>query len=538
MRPAMMPYRFPRARLPGGGGVDKDYSSGFNGMPPSSPARPHRMPFEPVRTCVAAAVLLAVATGPACAGEAGVHTLGSVVRAVIERHPDLRVSAVEADIARAGLEEVEAGLDTGISLRAGVSDDRTPVIIGFQPAETQDATLSGSVTRPLASGGTLQFNADYSRTRQRFDSPLADQLALVNPAYRGGIGINYRHPLFRGEGRPDFREGIARAEAGIAAAESGRRVAAYGLALEAVGAYFRVLSDEVAIDIARNGVERARALLEYQRLREEFGLIESTDRAQAEALLAARQLELERASAQAALDRTALNRLMLRPGDAPLELVPPPVVAEVPALAEGLRDAEALRPELDLLRAQLAAAEAGVRIAREGDRPQLDLIAEAGVFALDSDAPGAFGFEPRDRFLGLSIELTDVLGRRAARAGLLGAEHERRRVLAERERVVERIRDELLAAHTSLATGREVLRLARRHAEAERRKFEAELARYRDGRSDTATLIQFEGELRAAELDAGMQRLALALAARQFAWARGTLLEELGIGLPAGATDP
>lgn len=90
-------------------------------------------------------------------------------------------------------------------------------------------------------------------------------------------------------------------------------------------------------------------------------------------------------------------------------------------------------------------------------------------------------------------------------------------------------------------TGGESLRLATGRMQAERRKYEAEAERYRDGRSDTATLVRFESELAAAELDVEMQRLTLALADHQFAWARGVLLDELGIdpmtGIRTGA-DP
>ena len=496
------------------------------------------MPHESVRICVAVALLLATWQGAAQPAGTTDHSLGAVIRTVLERHPELRVSSFDAIIAGTELERAEAALDPSLSLRVGVSDDRSPVLTGFQPAQTRSGVFTGTLTQALESGATLSATADYSRTRQQFDSPFAAQLALLNPAYRGGFSVNYRHPLFRGEGRVDYRESLELAGAGVEAARLQREVLAQELALRALEAYFRLLSDEIGIRLAADGLERAQRLVEDQRFREDFGLIEAADRMQGEALLAVRGLELQRARAQALASRVELNRLMLREPQAPLHPAVPALPSGTPALEEGMRDAQALRPELRLLRVELDAADARARIAREATRPQVDLIAEAGIFALDRHPLDALALDPEDRFLGLSIELTDVLGRRGARAGLLGAQFERQRVEAQRTQVTEQLHDELALVHTALVTGAETLRLSRLRAEAERRKFEAELERYRDGRSETATLIQFEGELTAAELDAQMQQLALLLADRQFAWARGTLLSELGIAIDRPGVEP
>jgi outer membrane protein TolC len=136
------------------------------------------------------------------------------------------------------------------------------------------------------------------------------------------------------------------------------------------------------------------------------------------------------------------------------------------------------------------------------------------------------------------VELRDTLGRRGARAGVLAAELQRERLLARRHQLAEQLRDELSMLQVTLHSGAGILRLSAQREEAERRKYEAELERYRDGRSDSATLIQFEGELAAAERDARLQRLALLLAGYQHAWARGALLPALGIDDDTGGAMP
>ncbi len=490
---------------------------------------------NPVLAVIAAFVMAWQAPVLAADAGDGARTLDEVIREVLRRHPDLGIARFDAVIAGAELARIDAGLDPVFTARAGISDDRTPVFSEFQPAETLTGAISGTLTQPFAGGGTLSTTAEYARTRQRFTSPFASQLALINPAYRGGVSVSYRHPLLRGEGRPDIRDALTAAGAERDALQMQRLVIARGLGLQALTAGFRLLADDIGIRLAGIGVERAERLVDYQRFREEFGLVESAERIQMEALLALRRLELQRARAQKHASRVELNRLMLREPEAALEIrpftgLPPP---GTPSIEDGIQFARALRPEFQLIERRLEAEQARLRVVRDAGRPQLDLVGELGVFALERRPLDAAAVDFNDRFAGIAIELSDVLGRRAAKAGVLRSELESLRLQAESARAVEQVRDELARIQATIASGAETLRLLRLRAGAEARKFEAELARYRDGRSDTATVIQFEGELMISELEAELQALALWLADRQFSWSRGTLFEEMGIDLEA-----
>lgn len=462
------------------------------------------------------------------------YSLGEVVRTVLARHPDLAVSRFDPAITATEAQRIEGTLDPTVNARIGYSDDERPVVSDFQPLATRRAEASGSVEKPLAGGGTLSASADYNRTWQDFAaSPFAAQLARINPAYRGSLNLSYRMPLLRGAGRPDYSEGLAAAEADTEAARRQRALIARSLGLQALNAYFLLLNDEIGIRIAEVGVERAQQLLEYQSFREEFGLVEAAETVQAEALLATRRLELQEGRAARAADRVALNRLMLRAADAPLE-----ITEEAPEAVAGSADPGAAfesaldrRPEFDILESQIEAAGARLRVARDTERMGLDLVAEIGTFSLDREAADAAidVFDTTDRFAGLSLELRETLGDRAAAADLRRAELTRRQLIERRAQTSEQVRDDIADAVTTLQTGSETLRLARARVDAERRKFDVEMERYREGRSDTATVVQFEGELHAAELRAEQQALTVRLAAWQLAWARGTLLDELGI---------
>jgi len=466
-------------------------------------------------------------------------SLAEIVERVLATHPDLTISRLDTSIAGTETQRISGILDPVVTARLGVSDEQVPTLSDFQASQTRFGQIMAGISKPLASGGTISAEIDYNRTNLGFNSPFAGNLAKFNPAYRNEINLSYRHPLLRGAGRPEYHEALAAARADIEAAGLQQHVIAQNLSLQALNLHFQLVGDDVNIRLSEQTVERARRLLAYQHRREKFGLVEASDRLQAEALLATRQLELEEARARRAADRTTLNRLMLRPPDAPLTiaLVPEYQHRPLPEFTAALEKASKNRPELKALDARLQAAEARLLQVRDIEHTQLDIVAELGTRALNDSAGAAFqqGFSLNDRYAALSLEVSEVVGNNAAKASIRNAELTRQRVLAEKIRMQELIKDDLAAAITTISTTRATLTRARQHEKAERRKFEAEIKRYREGRSDTATIVQFEGDLRIAALQAELQRIILLQAEMQLLWAQGLLLKQLGINFPVAS---
>jgi len=453
-------------------------------------------------------------------------TLDEVIETVISRDPGLKLSRMDTAITAADRQRIDGLLDPVVTAGLTVSKEQTPVASDFQAVETRSAQAAGSIAKPLANGDTLSANFNYNRIGQNFVSPLAAQLARFNPAYRNQINLSYRHPLLRGADKPDYHQAIRASEAGTDASRLQQQTVIHSLTLQTINNYYQLASDDIDIRIAEQAVTRATRLLGYQQSREQFGLIERADRLQAEALLAARNTDLQQAIARRASDLSLINRLMLRKPDAPLTIsirtTPLPQPESFDAL---LNAARKQRPELKVLQAQLDAADAQLLIVNDGDQSQLDIIAQLGTRALNGNpaTAAAQGLSIHDHFASLSLEYSDVLGRNSTRSAMRKAELTRQRIMADQERSTEQISDQLAAASTTLFSGMPALHMARKQADAESRKFSAEMKRYREGRSDTATLVQFEGDLRNAQLRAELQHLSLQLAARQLAWARGDI---------------
>jgi len=476
---------------------------------------------------------LTVLPSPASAEE---MSLKQVIKTVLAHHPDLNISRIDSAIAATETGRVEGILDPVISANVLASTEKIPTISEFQPSENRIGTLTGAISKPLAGGDTLGADFNYTRSSQGFKSPFAAQLALFNPFYRNQININYRHPLFKGSDRPDYNQSLISAQAGREQAEKQRQVIAHDLTLRVINAYYQLASDDINIDIAEQAVKRAKKLLAYQRSREKFGLIEKADRLQAEALLAARKTDLQRSKSVRMNNQNVLNQLMLRTPDAEITVEHgKQQSAATPGIDTAIKQAKQLRPELQVLKAQMQAANAQLAIARDADQVQLDVVASLGTRALEKTplAAGAAGFSAYDHFASLSLELSDSLGRTTANAAVRKAELQRQRIQAQHISALKQIRDDISSAKTAIISGKPTLVMSRKQVLAEQLKFNAEIKRYRQGRSDTATVVQFEGELRNAALNAQLQQLTIELAETQLAWAQGKLLYDLGLLQPS-----
>ncbi len=503
------------------------------------------MPYRtPALIALIATALLA--SWPAAAADTGATSLSlrDVLHEVLENHPDLSLSRLQVDLSATGTDKLEGMLDPQVKLSGNYSDETQPTTSPFAASGTNIAGVSGSISKPLADGSTLSGSLQYNRTRLNYPAtvPTAFQSSL-NPAYQSRIDLTYRYPLLRGHGNPSYHEQKAASEQDTAAARWSVDVQRQALSQQALALYYQVAADEISVQLSQEAVGRAEKLLQYQKFRENLGLIETADRLQAEALLTTRRLDLANARAALRRDRTDLNRLMLHAPDQPLriglgqqkqQLPSPPQV-----LDKLLQRAEQQRPEFRVIDARLAASEARLIAARDEHKTSVDLVGQVGSRALTGSAGTAFNnsFTVNDRFVGLGIEVSDTIGDHASEASIRAAELTREQALLQKRQARENIKTELADARTALLNARSTLQAARQRAAVEKRKFAAEMQRYRQGRTDTATIVQFEGDLRNAELQAALQAITAEMAARRIELATGTLLSDITAGR-AGSDRP
>ena len=303
------------------------------------------------------------------------------------------------------------------------------------------------------------------------------------------------------------------------------------IAGQAIGMYAQFVLSDLSLKLAKDAVLRATQLLENQKKRESFGLVEKADRYQTEALLAARKLQLAQAKAEKRAAQTALNRLMYQEANTPLVVKFNSPKIQLQSVSQMLAKAESKRPVFQVLAAQYKAAEAQLSLAQTSDDYQLDLIGQVGTRALDGNAGTAFtkGFNPvHDRYIGISVEFSDVLDNKSSHAavqkGVLALEG----INIERRKALMDLQTEIATLLNDLHSAKITLKASKAQVKAEKKKYQAEMERYQKGRTPTSAVIQFEGDLRAAQLREAIQRVSLGLTEYKLALAVGELPELLG----------
>ncbi|CEK15230.1 TolC family protein [Chthonomonas calidirosea] len=193
------------------------------------------------------------------------------------------------------------------------------------------------------------------------------------PEQFGQIKLEFEQPLYRaGLGAAKNRY---QAERAIAYQNYRKELA--DIALSVSKACVDLLRAQAGLKAAEEGVAFAKeyaALVERQ-ITAGFG--KPVDRALAQSQTAEAELGLAKAQGAYHLAKMNLNRLLGRPLEASIQIVPPASLPEPPSSPEeAIATAQTQRPDLLLLDLQLQAAKAGLSLARLATQPTLSFHAE------------------------------------------------------------------------------------------------------------------------------------------------------------------
>ncbi len=454
-----------------------------------------------------------------------------VLQTAFARHPDLQSSHLSIEMKVAEGAQLDGVLDTRYGAKLGFSDEVSPTTSPFAAEQTSASFVAGQISRPFSDGSSLTGSINYNRAELTYPGSVPLNFRSdPNPIYQHQIDLIYRYPLANGSGKPSYHLQKEANEQEVKAARLSVLMLKEQLANQAIGLYFQLVFNDLSMKLADDAVIRAKQLLTYQKKRERFGLIEKAERLQAEALLAMRQLQLVQAIAARDMAQTSLNRFMFEDGDEPVTPLLTSVSITDGAVEELLQKAKMNRPVFAVLEAQIEAAKARLAMAEANDDYQLDVVGQVGSRALDGNAGAALGqgFTLNDRYIAVQLEFSDVwnhtAGRAAIQKGVLAVEN----INYERLKVIENLKTELAGVKSRLRNGAVILKASKQQVAAEGKKYRAEMVRYSEGRSTTAIVNQFEGDLRASELRALIEQVSLDKATYQLALALGELSLVLG----------
>jgi outer membrane protein TolC len=334
--------------------------------------------------------------------------------------------------------------------------------------------------------------------------------------YNADTTLSIAQPLLRGFGTAVTRHGLASAELRREDAARLQSLAEQQVAVDVAAAYYRVVSQEALVEVAKQSVLRARRLREASEAKLDAGLVSQLDALRSQQLVT--QSEMQLFDAQSAIDdaRDQLSFLIGRHDAQPFAVdanIPKPGVDPIDvATATKL----ALGNRLDL-KSRVAAredADNAIRFAKNQLLPQVDVNLaltrrETSPTFKDSFALDGYRFAtfftiamPVDRTTQQVEYQTALLNRERARRDAETLERQIgdnvKQVVRERERLVRNV----AAAENSVA-------LSRREVDVAQLRYENGLSNNLDVVTAEAGLLQAEGRRIQALADSAVAALRL-----------------------------
>ena len=240
-----------------------------------------------------------------------------------------------------------------------------------------------------------KFTTEYNYTRLRNDvrnfGAAAVPVSQDNYAWRTFL----RQPVFTGFA---LLSNYELAKLGIDQSETETELAKLDLALSVKVAYFNILIADTAVDVAEKDVAARKSNADVVRSFYKVGMKPINELLQAEVEWANAQQALERAKNGAQLARSAFNKILSRPVNAPVDVtVPDPIWEPVRGdLDQYIERAFAKRPEMNLIDINLEQADQTIRLTKSRYYPEISFV---GEYVKEGDTPDVSGsnfHQPRD----------------------------------------------------------------------------------------------------------------------------------------------
>ena len=421
-----------------------------------------------------------------------------VLQKVVDHYPSLRTSEYQVEKARQESIKVESTLGWQLSAQGSVNHD-----LSLFGAPSDTVNLAGSLARKLDSGASLSVNADINRT----DSDYAISPYLPNPATMTSLDVQYRQPLQRGVDNPDYVLDRDNAEVQQRLASAERASRYDQLASQLVDIYLGLARVQSQIANTEQAIVRSKRLKKYIAHRFNLGLAEDKDRLQVEAQLKGHEATLQTLKQAQVKQVVALNRLMGREAQASLQLQQPQAVFEHNDM-QLLPRVQQHSPALKSVDGRLQLAENSIRASRDARKDQLDMVVYLGNKTNAGDTAGG-SLKDTEVVGGLRLEYNRGLDRRGYDAQLYQAQLDRYAAISDKRQVMEDLKYNLASLLADRDSVKQTIQAYALSVTSEQKKLQDAEKRYRQGRTDTDQLIQFEAQLSAAELNLELQRIEL-----------------------------
>ncbi len=445
-------------------------------------------------------------------------SLGQVLQKVVDHYPSIKSAALQVQRAREENIKVESQLSWVLNASAAYKRDTS----AFLGTAVDRYNMGGSINRNLDNGGALGFNANIARE----DSAVSFGPTFPNPLTKSRVDVNYRHRFEKGAGNPLYEEGLQQAQVSEKLALSDKLSLYDQLASQVIDLYIGAATTQARIKSIEKTIERTERLRLYIINEFKLGLAEQKDVLQVDARLSINRADKK--SLQVAWNKQliSLNRLMGRPWNAPLT----PDININKNLTDQFNivytDSQKHSPQLKRIDARIQLADSQIRSSRDKRKDDLDLVVFLGNEFNQGDLQNG-NLDESEVVGGISLEFNRGLDKSGFDAELRQAHYDRGLALQDKKQTLEDLQYSISSLLAELDFSDQALQAFRKSVNAEQKKLDEAVDRYKDGRIETDRIIDFESQLAVAELSADLQLIELIRRQHQLELIRGNIWKNI-----------
>lgn len=453
----------------------------------------------------------------------------SILKA-LENNPTVTIQRIQSQLTSSSVEEQRAAFDPELNVSANRSKTKTEAQLGTRPEPLQLTTersrISVGVSETLPTGTTLSLSSDMSGS---VSSLYTDQAS-------GSLQLSLTQSLLRGFGTGPNLASLRQAKIDVDISNYELRAVAENLVAGVEKAYWNLYLAREKIEIQMESLALAEQQLNESIERVAVGKLAEIELAAVNAEVASRREFL--IDAQASYEKARLQFLYLLNPQGENMWTMMPQTSDEPFIPTDAMDEIAIHEQLGLkFRADLQQArlsmekgELEVQQTKNGLLPRLDFFINYGKSSYAESFSDATP-DPGSPYSSLSsgLILSIPFSNRSAKAKYARSVQSVEKMelsLKNMERLVEL---DIRSAYIEAVKSRQMIEATKVTRELHEKKMDAELEKFRVGKSTNILVLQAQRDFTAAKVDESEAMVGYLKALINLYQMQGTLLERRGI---------
>lgn len=446
------------------------------------------------------------------------YTLNQFISESINTYSALNVAALNVNRLALEIEKVSSQLGWVATSQGGYSKNSSS--FGIQ---TDTVDFGVGLEKPLESGHSVSISGRYAHA----DSEQVLSNLSPNPSDTTNIDINYRIPLLEGSGNQQYIFNTQKALIDKKIAELDKEQIKEGLILKLIDIYYLIATIDSRLETAKKSLDRTKKLREYIYHNINLGLLEKGDVLQVDSQIYTLKLEQQKILDLRAKQIIAINRFLNKPFASEFIIDTSSLPSEYSHGSHEKVVSNVLMHDYEVakLNSRAKSLDSALKLSRDRERSRLDLILSVGVQNRSGNS-GAESIDDTDTTGMMKFEYRNALDKRAFSSQRLQIQIDRETNNEQLASLRKDLKYEAYRLVQDVIKSKEMASLAKKRVSNEALKYQDILKRYRNGRSTTNIVIQFDNERIRSELDYETERYELAKRINLLMLKQGLLLTQ------------